>query len=61
MSKRAVWASVDTNPGEANSRIARLTHHWCHCIAKSISRGLAKAGTADPYDQDDRERNERRR
>ena len=23
--------------------------------------GLAKAGTADPYDQDDRERNERRR
>jgi hypothetical protein len=26
-----------------------------------ISRGLAKAGTADPYDEDDRQRNERRR
>ena len=26
-----------------------------------IARGLAKAGTADPYDEEDRERNERRR
>jgi di/tricarboxylate transporter len=26
-----------------------------------ISRGLAKSGTADPYDEDDRGRNERRR
>ena len=52
MSKRAVWASVDTNPGE---------FRWLPLVPLHANGGLAKAGTADPYDQDDRERNERRR